>query len=489
MLEAPITTDELRQEIKKGKRRKAPGMDGISQDFFREAWDVIHADMLTIIQTMHNEGVLMETQKLGMIVCIPKVPAPSIPEEYSFLTMLNADMKLLTRIVANRMNMWLPDILHPSQHCGIRGKTIFDAVATIRDVIAHAEYYRRAICIVSLDFTPAFDRVSHQYLFHILHRCGFGVKLQQRIRSLYDGAKAMLSINGHISAAMPIRCGVRQGFPLRMILFVLALNPFLSMLASTLPGVKIGLQGTRTATVAYADDVTVFLTSPRDVEILQDAISRYEQASGARVNVRKSTALAIGGWNTSLNICNIPYRNEVMILGVRFTDTLHGSEEITWTPIVHSIQAQAKEAYVRNLNLASQIQYIHNYLFARVWFAAQILPITANCIRQIRTAVTWFLWRGSIFRLAYATMQRSKQEGGWNLMDVEAKSRALLHCRLTMQSREMDTITADWPRRWSPATSRNNPPDLRWIPLTLHYIRQYTMDCAYIMPSGAGETM
>jgi exonuclease III len=487
-LEAPITIEELRKAVLKGKRRKAPGMDGISQDFFREAWEVVKTDMLTIIQTMYTDGIQSMTQKLGIIVCIPKIPAPSIPEEYRYLTMLNADIKLLTRIIAARMNMWMPDLLHPSQHCGIQGRNIFDAIATIRDVVAYAEYDRKALCIVSLDFAAAFDRISHQYLYQMIDRYGFGAEHQQRIRNLYEGATARISINGNISTPIQIGSGVRQGCPLSGILFALALNPFLSMIAEQLPGIKIGSQGASVATVAYADDVTVFLTSQQDVEKLLRIIAVYEKASGAQVNVKKSTALAMGGWSKNISIGKIPYREEAKILGVRFTGTVKRSAEITWAPIVNSIKATAKEAYGRNLTLDTRIRYIHTYLLARVWFAAQIIPMTTTCIRQIRTAVTWFLWHGAIFRLAYATIRRPKQEGGWGLMDIEAKSRALLHCRLAMQGRGTDPITIGWLNRWLPPKGQNNPPDLRGIPVALPYIREYIQDTAYIEMQREGET-
>jgi hypothetical protein len=65
-------------------------------------------------------------------------------------------------------------------------------------------------------------------------------------------------------------------------------------------------------------------------------------------------------------------------------------------------------------------RYIHTFLLARVWFAAQVLLLTVAAIRQIRTAVSWYLWRVAIFRIPY-TMTRTKLEGRWEFLDVEAK--------------------------------------------------------------------
>jgi hypothetical protein len=41
------------------------------------------------------------------------------------------------------------------------------------------------LCVVTLDFTAAFDNISHEYLFAILKMYGFSEQVQQRIRNLY----------------------------------------------------------------------------------------------------------------------------------------------------------------------------------------------------------------------------------------------------------------------------------------------------------------
>ena len=84
-----------------------------------------------------------------------------------------------------------------------------------------------------------------------------------------------------------------------MLLFTLCLKPLLHALDNGLSGIKIGQDNTKVAVAAYADDVTVFLTSPVDSQKLQEILSTYEAASGAKVNRQKSSALALGHWDGS----------------------------------------------------------------------------------------------------------------------------------------------------------------------------------------------
>jgi hypothetical protein len=134
-----------------------------------------------------------------------------------------------------------------------------------------------------------------------------------------------------------------------------------------------------------------------------------------------------------------------------------------------------------------RIQYVHNYLLARMWYIAQILPMPKGYRRQIDTATTWYLWKGTTYRVPLSTIQRRKLQGGWNLMNVRTKSRALLYYRLTIQGRGTETLTANWLRKWDLLSLSKNPPHITRIPHYLGYLWQYALDNAYIHSQGCGK--
>jgi len=67
-------------------------------------------------------------------------------------------------------------------------------------------------------------------------------------------------------------------------LSALCVNPLLHYLDTHLKGIRFGRTGHRVTLVAYADEVTLFVTQ-HDFRIIRDAVQRYEKASGARLNV------------------------------------------------------------------------------------------------------------------------------------------------------------------------------------------------------------
>ena len=259
-LEEPISLEELRHAIIQEKANKASGQDGICLEFFGTAWDVIKHEMLTIMNHMYIDGRTSVRQRQGLIFCLPKTPHPKNVGDYRPLTLLNTDYKIMARIIANRIRPFLAAILHPNQHCGVQGNSVFEAVAAVRETVAHAEVTKTPLCIVSIDFSEAFDKILHTYLLAMLKTHGFNEWFQQRIMRIYDKAASEVQINGFRSSPIPINSSIRQGCPLSMKLFAPCLNPLLQTLERELNGIQIEWSHAKTAVISDADDVTIFLT-------------------------------------------------------------------------------------------------------------------------------------------------------------------------------------------------------------------------------------
>lgn len=143
-----------------------------------------------------------------------------------------------------------------------------------------------------------------------------------------------------------------------MLLYAICPNPLLSTLDKHLTGLGIG-RGR-----ASADDVTILLTSPSDIQKIQGAIHCYEEVTGAEVHIGKWRGVAIGSWDTSLRTMDILYHNEAKMLGIHITSTVQASGLRSWALTAARIRAQAREAYCRDLSLDKRIQYVHDHLTA-----------------------------------------------------------------------------------------------------------------------------
>jgi hypothetical protein len=152
------------------------------------------------------------------------------------------------------------------------------------------------------------------------------------------------------------------------------------------------------------------VTAPEEIAAIEEALRCYEEATGAKLNIAKSHAMAVGSWDTTRTVMNIPYSTEVKVLSIQIANTTAQSAVSSWTRIMNMVRLQAREAYIRDLDLTQRIQYVHTYMLAKLWYTAQVLPSPSVQIRQIVLAVAWFIWQGDIFRYP-SPHCRKKEEG------------------------------------------------------------------------------
>ena len=79
--------------------------DGLSVEFYRTFWPVIGNVVIDSFNTSFEKGELSNTQKQGVITLIKKEDKdPLFIHKYRPITLLNVDYKLVSKMLANRIN-------------------------------------------------------------------------------------------------------------------------------------------------------------------------------------------------------------------------------------------------------------------------------------------------------------------------------------------------------------------------------------------------
>jgi hypothetical protein len=68
----PFEETEIHEAIRTGRRRTAPGFDGIGREYYIHSWEIIKEDMCDVINEMFFENCTTPKQKHGIIICLPK---------------------------------------------------------------------------------------------------------------------------------------------------------------------------------------------------------------------------------------------------------------------------------------------------------------------------------------------------------------------------------------------------------------------------------
>ena len=161
-------------------------------------------------------------------------------------------------------------MVHQDQSYCVPGRTIYDNISLIRDVINFCNFNDVPLAVVNLDQKKAFDNVDHGYLFHTLRAMGFGDTFISYIKLLYNGTESLVKVCGSLTAPFTFDKGIRQGCPLSGLLYSIAIEPFLNKLRKNLNNHSFLLPGTDKycSVSAYADDISIFVTSDTGFKIV-----------------------------------------------------------------------------------------------------------------------------------------------------------------------------------------------------------------------------
>jgi exonuclease III len=172
---------------------RAPGPDGIPLEFWRVgrgAWAPLLARLFSAMAACHT---LPADFTLGRVVPLPKGGLTSCPGNYRPITLLNADYKILARILATRFGYALQLCVGPHQTAFLQGREIGDSIfaAELLGSALAAEQLPGAAVI--LDIAKAYDTVDRSFLFRIMAAAGCGrpmvrhPRVHRRSRSCVQG--------------------------------------------------------------------------------------------------------------------------------------------------------------------------------------------------------------------------------------------------------------------------------------------------------------
>lgn len=137
-LNADIFTQEILSAIKSLPNGKSAGPDGFGMEFYKK-----FLEQLTplLLRTFNHS---FETQKFpsslyeANISLIPKEGRDETePSSYRTIALLNSDMKIFTKLIANRLNKHIASVIHADQTGFIPGRFSFFNVRRLMKIMYH----------------------------------------------------------------------------------------------------------------------------------------------------------------------------------------------------------------------------------------------------------------------------------------------------------------------------------------------------------------
>lgn len=173
-LNAPLTEEEIRRAIASLKSGKAPGPDGFCPEFYKKLSHLVVGPLTGMFLDSFENGRLPSTLNLASITLIlKKDKPPDTCGSFRPISLIGVDSKLLSKLLATRLEKLLPFLINPDQTGFIQNRFPLTNVRRLLNMIQHTSLTNYRALAISLDAEKAFNRVEWEYLFDVLERFGF----------------------------------------------------------------------------------------------------------------------------------------------------------------------------------------------------------------------------------------------------------------------------------------------------------------------------
>jgi len=266
-----VKTDshEIFKIIKSLKNGKAPGPDGITSTMLKHTAAQVAFPLSLIFNISLDEGKVPDDWKRANVVPIHKAGNIACIKNYRPISLCSVVGKMLERVVTRNVVEYMKTsgLISAQQHGFMTGCSCTTLLTKVCHHWTQLMDKRSPpdIDVIFLDWSKAFDKVSHSILLGKLHQYGICGSLWHWISSFLLDRFQCVKFRGASSGWVPVKSGVPQGSVLGPLLFNIFVLDLPNYVKSPLP--------------QYADDTLLYrpIHSEDDINIIQNDLNNIDK--------------------------------------------------------------------------------------------------------------------------------------------------------------------------------------------------------------------
>jgi len=290
--EPPPLLSEVEDALHQLRNGKSPGVDGIPA----EMWKASGSEGLDLlwrlcIQIWNNEEWPKDWCR-AVFIPLPKKGNLKECSNYRTISLISHASKVLLRIIINRMKCKLNQEISITQAGFREGRGTRDQIVNIRNVIEKCRAHQLPLYMCFIDYSKAFDCVSHNEMWETMLRMGFPKHLIDLTCKLYQDQESTVRTANGVTEWFSIGRGLRQGCILSPSFFnVYSEEIMREALEGFEGGVKFG--GSKINNLRYADDTTLICSSRKELMDILCRVKRASERKGLLLNTKKTKIMVV----------------------------------------------------------------------------------------------------------------------------------------------------------------------------------------------------
>ncbi|XP_070049105.1 uncharacterized protein [Nicotiana tomentosiformis] len=129
------TIEEVRVAVFELSGESASGPDGFTGLFYQTCWDVIGAHIYNMVLHFYGGAALPKSITHTNLVLLPKKPRVETFSDLRPISLSNFINKVLSRVLHDRLESFLPSLIAPNQSGFVKGRGIFENILLTQEIV------------------------------------------------------------------------------------------------------------------------------------------------------------------------------------------------------------------------------------------------------------------------------------------------------------------------------------------------------------------
>ncbi|CAB4424719.1 unnamed protein product [Rhizophagus irregularis] len=317
-----IEMEELETVIKNLKSNKAPGMSGISYDFWKKSKNLTRQILLAIINESMEKGNATEKWKRGLIYPINKTTRSHWNQDLSLtrpIVLLETARKIWFKILVNRLSEILSKnrILTDTNYAALKNESTLEPIKIIQHIIEDANRNGKEAWILFMDISKAYDSVNIQMLELSMKRIGLPEKFINLVLDISLNRYNRILVNNEMTDEYYVEDGLDQGEVWSPILWRIFYDALLARLDKirksdgyninedkiiNLRNGEVDNLNISINVTAFMDDTTIISNNKKNLEKMIDICHQFFNINDIKANVGKYELIKINSKEKALEI-------------------------------------------------------------------------------------------------------------------------------------------------------------------------------------------